>query len=67
MAWCQTMTQHEYNKYRLDKWISFAKFCITLSALIALMILAPNQATQFASYIGTFLFGVSKAKNIAGL
>lgn len=61
------MSQLEYKKYRLGKWMDLAKLCVVVGALTALIIFAPNQATQFASYLGFFLFGASKAKSYLGL
>ncbi len=57
----------EYKRYRLRELIKLAKFCVTLGVLLALIIFAPDQTAQATSYIGLFLLGGSKVKNILGL
>jgi multidrug efflux pump subunit AcrB len=60
------VTKHEYKKFRLRELIKLAKFCIALGVLLALIIFAPSQTTQVTGYIGMFLLGGSKVKNIVG-
>jgi hypothetical protein len=61
------MTKHEYKKYRLRELIKLAKYCMALGALLALIIFVPSQTTQITGYIGMFILGGSKARNIVGL
>lgn len=54
------MTTLDYKKYRLREMIHLIKYALTLGVLIAVVIIAPNEAMKVASYIGAFLFGGSK-------
>lgn len=54
------MTTLDYKKYRLKQIVHLAKYGLTLGTLIAVVILAPNEAVKVVSYIGAFLFGGSK-------
>ncbi len=60
------MNKHEYKKYRLGELVKLTKFCVALVVLGSLIFFAPSQAGQVTGYIGAFLLGGSKAKNILG-
>lgn len=60
-------TTTHYKKYRLKESLKFARFCVTLIALALLVVFAPDQAHQITGYIGMFLLGGSKLKNVIGI
>ncbi len=51
------MTTLDYKKYRLKQMVYLTKYVLTLGTLIAVVIIAPNDAVKVVSYIGAFLFG----------
>jgi hypothetical protein len=58
------MTTLDYKKYRLKQMVHLTKYVLTLGTLIAVVVIAPNEAVKVVSYIGAFLFGVPKLVKI---
>jgi hypothetical protein len=63
----RTKNSEAYRRYRLKQALGLARYCFTVLVLVALIIWAPTQASQFTGYLGAFILGGTKAKQMLGL
>ncbi len=61
------MPNLDYKKYRLDKLVGFAKFCLALGTLCFLAFKTPGQTSQIVSVAAAFILGGSKVGSKLGL
>lgn len=61
------MAKLSYKKYRLDKMIGLAKFCLALGMFCFLTFEVPDQTSQIVSAAAAFILGGSKVRSKLGL